>query len=110
MGRWHSRSETEALAHLRLARAVFPLDRWFRQGVANFYAERRFPGSLPAAVSAHREALVDDPWSAGLHRNLAGFLLEAGDMEGAREEIEAVARITPRSKIVLRVNVNPATR
>jgi hypothetical protein len=95
---------------MRTARAVFPLDRWFRQGVANFYAERRFAGSGPSAIAAHREALADDPWSAGLRRNLAGFMVEAGDMEGARVEVEAVARITPRSQIVLRVNLNTETR
>jgi hypothetical protein len=54
---------------------------------------------------ALNEAIAGDPWNAGLRRNLAGYLLEAGAEDAARAEVETVHRLTPRSRIVLRVNI-----
>lgn len=95
---------------MRAAAAVFPLERRFRTGAADFYAEFRFKGSGGAAIEAMRQALRQDPHNAGMRRNLAGFLVEAGDLDAAGAEVAAVARLTPRSHIVLRVNTNPLTR
>lgn len=98
------------MAYLQRARAIFPLEHWLRSGVADYYSEKRWSGSRDAAIAAIRAALVYDPYSAGLHRNLAGFLMEAGDEAAASAELELVHRISPRSAIQVYVNVNPATR
>lgn len=100
----------EAIDHLARARAIFPLEHWFRSGIADYYSEHRWHGSREPAIAALKEAIASDPFSAGLHRNLAGFLVEAGDNVGAGREVGIVHRISPRSNIALFVNVNPATR
>lgn len=81
-----------------------------RTGEADYYAAHRFAGSGPGAIAAHYTAILGDPWSAQHRRNLAGFLIEAGRMEEAEHQIAVVQRITPRSKIMVRVNLNPETR
>ena len=92
-----------------MARAIFPLEHWFRSGLADYYSVKRWKGSREPAIAALREALIDDPYSAGMHRNLAGFLIEAGDIDGSDRETDIVHRISPRSTINLLVNANPAT-
>lgn len=88
---------------------VFPLDPRIRAAPAQFYSVVRWPGSRDLAIAALREALADDPFNHGARRNLAGYLLEAGDRAGAEREIAMVQAFSPRSRIVLRVNVNPAS-
>lgn len=105
----HSENEA-AIAHLRLAAAWFPLEHWFRSGPAEYYTIHRWKGSRPAAIAELRAAIRADPYSASLHRSLAGFLYEDGNPEGAGHEIAVIHAITPRSKIDLFVNVNPDTR
>lgn len=107
---WSAPDPQVSIAHLRRAQALFPLEHRLRLGLAEFYSTVRFKGSSLPAIVALAEALDDDPWNAGLRRNLAGFLIEAGNEEAAQAEIAAVHRISPRSNIALRVNVNPETR
>lgn len=99
----------ESVAHLDAARAAFPFTRYVRHGTADFYAVHRWKGSRPAAISAIERALRDDPWAPDLHRNLAGFLYEAGDHAGAARELAILNRISPGRKQAIVVNANPAT-
>lgn len=92
-----------------LAAAVFPLDGRNRLAPAHFYSTVRYAGSREIAIELLRAALVEDPYAIDLRRNLAGFLLEAGDRAGAERELAFVAQFSPRSRIVLWVNVNPET-
>lgn len=90
-----------------LAAAIFPLDGRNRLAPAHFYSTVRYAGSREIAIKLLRAALVEDPYAIDLRRNLAGFLLEGGDRAGAERELAFVAQFSPRSKIVLWVNVNP---
>ena len=93
--------------HAAIAAGVFPLDPRLRMAPAQLYSEVRWPGSRDPAIAALREALADNPFAMDFRRNLAGYLLEAGDRAGAEREIAMVAAFSPRSRILLRVNVNP---
>ena len=98
------------MIHLDLARRLFPCEHWFRSGVADYYADVRWIGSRDPGIDAIRAALSDDPNNAGLHRNLAGLLIEAGDLPEAQRELDIVRRLVPFGTIPVYVNVNPETR
>lgn len=68
----------------------------------------RWPGSLFPAMDAIRDALDDDPNNAGLHRNLAGMMIEACDKEGTVRHLGIVRRLVPNGAISVFVNANPA--
>lgn len=105
----HPDEHTKAIARLEVARAVFPIDRRFRQGPAVYLSLHRWKGSRPLAIKTLREALATDQYSFDLRRNLAGFLFEDGDTPGAIDEISAIKRYQPGRDIPVIVNVNPAT-
>lgn len=69
----------------------------------------RFKGSRPLAMAAIRYALQSDRYAMDLHRNLAGFLLEEKDREGAQREISFIAHYRAGKPIKIVVNVNPET-
>jgi len=99
-----------AMLLLQRSAGVFPLDFRLRQAPAVFCSETRWKGSGPDCIAALRAELRVNPFSADLRRNLAGFLIEAGDMEGAKRELGVVSALQPGRNIVLSVNVNPGTR
>jgi hypothetical protein len=105
----HVALHEESLKRLAIARMVFPFDYRFREGAAVFYARIRWKGSKPAAIKAMREAIQADPYSMGMHRNLAGMLYEAGDKEGMAVEIEFLKRFMPHVDPAIVVNANPDT-
>jgi hypothetical protein len=90
--------------------ALFPFDFRLRQAPAVYCSQIRWKGSGPACIAALRAELAVNPFSADLRRNLAGFLIEAGDMDSAKRELAAVAALVPRAHIAVSVNQNPATR
>jgi hypothetical protein len=94
---------------LAIARTAFPFDYRFREGEAVFYARIRWKGSKPYAIAAMRESLKQDPYSMGMHRNLAGLLYEAGDKDGFATEIEFLKRFMPHVEPAIVVNANPET-
>lgn len=67
----------------------------------HFYGVVRADEFRPRAVEALRTALRHDPFAPDLHRNLAGFLVETGDMAGAERHLGIVRALSPRSEIVL---------
>lgn len=70
----------------------------------------RWKGSSLGAIVALNEALRVDPYNVAIRRTLAGYLLEAGAEDAAGEQIEAVHRLSPKSNIVIRLNVNAESR
>ena len=92
-----------------IAASDFPLDPRLRKALAEFYSVVRWPGSREQAIPVLRAALEDDPFAFDIRRNLAGYLLEDGDRPAAEREIAFIHAFSPRSQIVLHVNVNPAT-
>jgi hypothetical protein len=70
----------------------------------------RWHGSRGPAIAAIRAALLVDPSNAGLHRNLAGLLIEDGDQDGGMRELAIVHRLAPMAPLSVYVNVNPETR
>lgn len=84
---------------------MFPLERRFRLGLADYHSEVRWKGSTLAAIVAIEQALAGDPHNAGLRRNLIGLLLEAGNEDAAHAQAQLVKKITPKSQIVVRVGI-----
>lgn len=97
------------LAALGAARRAFPFDFRFRSGEASFYSRVRWKRSRPAAIVAIQTAILADPYAMDLHRNLAGFLYEAGDIDGTARELAFIKRYMPRRDVPILVNANPAT-
>lgn len=98
-----------ALAHVEQARKAFPLDHRFRSATVEYYARIRWKGSRSDAIAALRAAIAVDPLSFDLHRALAGFLYENGDMEGAQREILFISSRQAGRNVAIIVNSNPAT-
>lgn len=91
------------------AGAIFPFDRRFRKGPADYLSRVRWKGSVPLAIEATERALRADPFSMDLHRNLAGFYYEAGDTDRAAAELTLLDHFLPGRRISIVVNANPAT-
>lgn len=99
------------MRHLAIARSLFPFEHQFRSALADYHSEVRWKGSREPAIAALKEALKTDPNNAGMHRNLAGFYIEDGDIKAASAEIMVVRRLVPMAgqELGIRVNVNPDT-
>lgn len=94
---------------LTTAGAIFPFDRRFRKGPADYLSRVRWKGSRALAIAATERALLTDPWSMDLHRNLAGLYLEDGDEARAAAELTLLDHFLPGREISIMVNANPAT-
>lgn len=95
--------------HAERAAGWFPLDPRIRTAPAHLYSAERWEGSRTAAIAALRAAIAVDPLAVDMRRNLAAYLIENGERAAAEAEIAVVSALSPRSAIVLRVNVNPKT-
>ncbi len=100
---------SERASHATLAAGVFPLAPRIRMAPAQLYSQVRWKGSREQAIVVLRAALADNPYAVDFRRNLGGFLIENGEDAAAEVELQTVARLSPRSRIMLRVNTNPET-
>jgi putative PEP-CTERM system TPR-repeat lipoprotein len=53
-----------------------------------------------AAEKAYSEAIQQNPYGAALHQKRASLRMTRGDLEGAEEDVKAMARLAPRSPVV----------
>lgn len=95
---------------LQRAARLWPLDYQVRFTPAVFCSENRWKGSGEACMAAIRRELALNPYAYDFRRNLAGFLLEAGRKDETMAQAGFIKAHAPHLKIVVPVNVNPATR
>lgn len=106
---WAADAAGRGATRASIVAQVFPFDPRLRAAPAQYYSARRWPGSRDYAIGVLQNYLDGDPFAVDMRRNLAGYLLEAGDKAGAARELGIVQTLSPRSQINLRVNVNPET-
>ncbi len=70
-----------------------PDSREARIDLARFYESH--PDKLEQALKIYRQLLAEDPTDSRLHNHLAAVLINAGQLDAARNELEALLKAVP---------------